>query len=78
MLSRESALRSRLPNKQGPRLGSEVVGPHISAKLNSCQSPLFCFLLCNPFICAGVEEIEGEGSAVEHFVVKGADVKFGA
>src|SRR6267143_2303746 len=36
------------------------------------------FLLGDPFVGAGFQKIEGEGSAVEHFVVEFADVEFGA
>jgi len=35
------------------------------------------FLQGDPFVGAGFQEIEGEGSAVEHFVVEFADVEFG-
>jgi hypothetical protein len=36
------------------------------------------FLLGDPLVGAGFQKIEGEGSAVEHFVVEFADVEFGA
>lgn len=39
---------------------------------------LLHFLLGDPFVGAGLQKIEGEGSAVEHFVVEFADVEFGA
>ena len=32
----------------------------------------------DPLVCAGFEQIEGKGSAVEHLVVEFADVKLGA
>ncbi len=38
----------------------------------------FGFLLGDPFVGAGVEQIEREGAAVEHLVVEFADVKLGA
>ena len=36
------------------------------------------FLFGDPFVGAGFQEIEGEGSSVEHLIVEGTEVKLGS
>src|SRR5262249_1585521 len=43
----------------------------------SCET-LFCFLLGDPFIRALIEEVERQGSAIEHLVMKSSQIEFRA
>ena len=57
----------QLPSRRFPRtLFADILGPSLR------------FLLRDPFVGAGLEQVKRQGSAVEHLVVEGADVKLGA
>jgi len=55
--------------------------PVSGRRLKTNPKPLtasFQFLLRNPFVGTGFEQVQGQGSAIEHFIVKGAEVELGS
>ena len=59
---------------QGRRIDLEP-GAAIPLCLTGVKGKSLRFLLGNPFVGAGLEQIERKSSAVEHFVVESADVE---
>src|SRR5260370_37797779 len=71
-----AVLRMRAINKSVAKLCT--AGPRGAAVLPMNLSGASSFLLGDPFVGAGFQKIEGEGSAFEHFLVEFADVEFRA
>src|SRR5258708_4548349 len=60
------------------RLSSAVQFRPWSTMSFSEKLPSLYSLLCDPLICAGLEEIERQGSSVQHLLVELADIEPGA
>ena len=60
------------------RLSSAVQFRPWSTMFFSEKLPSLYSLLCNPSTCAGLEQIERQGSSVEHLIVELADIEPGA
>ncbi len=70
-----SALRARTP---GLRPLCQAIAPAATSMSHTLGEPLPCFPFRDPFVRAGFEKVEGEGSAVEHPVVEAAEIELGA
>jgi hypothetical protein len=74
----DDTLKKNTSKKQDDAPQNRDDNSNTKANAKNAKRQLLGFLLRDPFVGTGFKEIEGEGSAVEHLVVEGADVELGS